>query len=201
VSILPIPVDAERFAPLPDAEWEQRLQQPVVIFVGRASDPRKNVGLLLAAFRRMRELVPGVRLRLIGEPPSAQLLAELGDAVEVVGAVDRIEPYLREAALLVLPSRQEGFGIVAAEALAAGVPVVATPCGGPEELLRASGGGRVLSTFDAGELADVAAELLLDVPALRELRARGRAHVAREHSPERFRSLLGAAMARLDAHG
>ena len=201
VSVLPIPVDTERFAPLPDDEWERRLAQPVVIFVGRASDPRKNVGLLLAAFARLRGRVPGVRLRLVGEPPSARLLAGAGDEVEVVGEVDAIEPHLREAALFVLPSRQEGFGIVAAEALAAGVPVVATPSGGPEELLRASGGGRVLSGFEPDELADVAAELLLNVDALRELRARGRNYVAREHSPERFRSLLGAAMAGLDAHG
>ncbi|HEY8704601.1 MAG TPA: glycosyltransferase family 4 protein [Gaiellaceae bacterium] len=200
VSILPIPVDTERFTPLPDDEWERRLEQPVVIFVGRASDPRKNIGLLLAAFARLRERVPGARLRLVGEPPSTRLLAGVGDAVEVVGAVHAIEPHLREAALFVLPSRQEGFGIVAAEALAAGVPVVATPSGGPEELLRASGGGRVLSGFEPDELADAMAELLLDVDALRALRAQGRAYVAREHSPERFRSLLGAAMTRLDAH-
>jgi glycosyltransferase involved in cell wall biosynthesis len=100
--------------------------------------------------------------------------------------------------VLPLPSRQEGFGLAAAEALAAGVPVVATPSGGPEELLRESGGGVVLDGWTAEELAERTVELLHDIATLSEMRRRGREYVVREHSPSRVRGLIAAALAETD---
>ena len=72
--------------------------------------------------------------------------------------------------------------------------VEATPSGGPEHLLRASGGGRVLAGFDAEELAGTAADLLRDEQRLLAMRRAGREYVAREHSPQRLRKLLAAAL-------
>jgi glycosyltransferase involved in cell wall biosynthesis len=184
VGILPLPVDPERFTPEPDEAWLRR--EPVLAFVGRADDPRKNVGLLLDAAR----LLPGVRVRLIGAPPARAL----PERVEATGPVSSVAEHLRTARLLVLPSWQEGFGIVAAEALACGVPVLAAPCGGPEALLRESGGGIVLAAHDARELAATAAALLDDVGTLSAMRRSGRDHVVREHSPARLRDLLADAI-------
>jgi phosphatidylinositol alpha 1,6-mannosyltransferase len=107
--------------------------------------------------------------------------------------VDSVAEHLREAQLFVLPSRHEGFGIAAAEALASGVPALTTPSGGPEELVRASGGGVVLEGFTAEELAEGAVELLGDAARLLAMRASGREYVAREHSSDRFRAMLAAA--------
>jgi phosphatidylinositol alpha 1,6-mannosyltransferase len=154
----------------------------VLAFVGRADDPRKNVRLLLDA----AALLPGARVRLIGDAPRGPLPPH----VEATGRVASVAEHLRSASLCVVPARQEGFGIAAAEALAAGVPVVATPSGGPVELLERSGGGRVLSGWSAEELADACKELLGDAATLATLRRRGREYVVREHSPARLRERL-----------
>lgn len=187
VGILPLPVDLEAFAPAPEEEWRRTLDDPLLVFVGRADDPRKNVRLLLDAM----PLLPGVRLLLVGRAPEGPV----PERVEATGPVPSVAPELRRGTLLVLPSFQEGFGIVAAEAMAAGLPVVTTPCGGPEALVADSGGGAVLSGFSPEELAGTVLALL-DAPArLLEMRHSGREHVAREHSPERLRELLAAALA------
>jgi glycosyltransferase involved in cell wall biosynthesis len=195
VRLVHIPVDTERFAPLPDDEWKGGLDEPRLIFVGRAADPRKNVTLLLDAFVRLRSRIPRARLTLVGGPPTQPV----PDGVDVRGEVTSIVEPLRRSALFLLPSLQEGFGIVVAEALAAGVPALVTPSGGPEHLVRESGGGEVLSGFDAQELADRAAALLGDGDRLREMRRRGRAYVVREHDPARLLEALREALDELDA--
>jgi glycosyltransferase involved in cell wall biosynthesis len=196
IRVVPIPLDLGAFVPLDDDAWSARIEAPEIVFVGRASDPRKNVGLLLDAFRLLRErLGTKVRLTLVGEPP----LVQLPPGARATGYVESVAERIRSAALFVLPSRQEGFGIVVAEALAAGVPVLVTPSGGPEELARASGGGEVLSGFDAEELATRAAALLEDRDRLLVMRGRGTSWVRREHDPERLRESLGEALEELDA--
>jgi glycosyltransferase involved in cell wall biosynthesis len=194
VGVLPVPVDLDRFKPLPDEEWLECLERPLLVFVGRADDPRKNAGLLLEAMPLLHARLPGVRLRLVGSPPRGPLPA----GAEATGFVQSVAEHVRDASIFVLPSRQEGFGIVAAEALASGVPVITTPSGGPEELIRESGGGLVLDGFTAVELAERAAELLGDADRLRAMRANGREYVAREHSPDRLRTLLAEAFRELD---
>ena len=196
VGVLPIPVDFTRFSPLPDDIWLAGLATPTLVFVGAASDPRKNVGLLLDAFALLRDRVPMARLRLVGLPPAGTLPA----GVEATGPVSSVAAHVRDAALFVLPSLQEGFGIVAAEALACGVPVLTTPSGGPEHLVRTSAGGVVLQGFDPGEFAETAARLLESTGTLAQMRAAGRNYVVREHSSERFQALLADAFRDLDGN-
>src|SRR5207249_3290670 len=62
VGILPIPIDVQRFTPAP--RWPP--SEPMIVFVGRSDDPRKNVGLLIEAARRL----PDVRVVLAGTPPN-----------------------------------------------------------------------------------------------------------------------------------
>ena len=191
VGVLPIPIDTEHFVPERDGQWQKRLERPTVVFVGRGDDPRKNVRLLLDAWPRVREAVPDARLSLVGRRPPGVL----PEGVESRGEVPDVAAELRACSLFVLPSRQEAFGIVAAEALACGVPVVSTPSGGPEELLATSGGGRVTAGFEAEELATTVAQLLADAPQLLAMRAAGRAYVETEHSPARFRERLSPLLA------
>ena len=135
IEILPIPVDTQQFTPASEAVWEAGWEQPTIVFVGRADDPRKNIALLLDAFALVLLERPTARLRLVGTPPRRPVPPQ----VEVVGEVAEVAPYLRDATIFTLPSWQEGFGIVVAEALSCGIPVVTTPCGGPEDVVRRSG--------------------------------------------------------------
>ncbi len=198
VRLLPIAVDPDVFQPEPDESWLARLERPVVVFVGRSPDPRKNVSLLVDAFAEIKHRLPHSRLRLVGRPPLRAVLDRLPAATEVHGEVDSVAQLVRSASLFVLPSLQEGFGVAVAEALASGVPTVVTPCGGPEHMIRASAGGVVLSTFACEELVETAAELLGDPGRLLEMRRRGRDYVVRHHSPRRLASLLARAFTELD---
>jgi glycosyltransferase involved in cell wall biosynthesis len=187
VGILPIPVDVDRFSPASDQAWAAAVTARKIVFVGRADDPRKNIGLLLGAARRL----PDFRFVLAGTPPTN---ADIPSNVDALGRVEDVADVLRQGAMFVLPSLQEGFGIVAAEALACGLPVVTTPSGGPEALVRASGGGVVTETFEPGELADVVRTLLGSTADLSVMRRHGRAFVEREHSPSAFRRALADAL-------
>jgi glycosyltransferase involved in cell wall biosynthesis len=195
IRLLPIPIDIDLFTPTTDDEWLQHLERPTLAFVGRADDPRKNVALLLDALPLLRRRLPGVRVLLVGTPPRYPL----PDGAEALGVVASVADVVRTCALLVVPSRQEGFGVAAAEALACGVPVVSTPSGGPEEMLERSGGGRVLAGFDPAELADTAADLLEQPGRLLEMRAAGRRYIAAEHAPDRFAKRLEGLFTELDA--
>jgi glycosyltransferase involved in cell wall biosynthesis len=195
IRVVPIPVDSRLFFPLDEDEWSRGLATPEIVFVGRANDPRKNVALLLEAFARLRSRLPSVRLTLVGTPPDVALPA----GSKAVGPVASVAELLRHASLFVLPSLQEGFGIVVAEALASGIPVLVTPCGGPEDIVRDSRGGEIMSSFDPEELAERAEALLRDVDRLGEMRRFGRAYVVREHDSARLCDALGEALEVLDS--
>jgi len=98
-------------------------------FIGRFS-PEKGPDLALAGFEQARaQLGLDTRLRMIGSGPvEAELREQAGPQVEFVAPVANIESILSESAVLLLTSRTEGAPLVVAEALAAGVPVIATDC-------------------------------------------------------------------------
>lgn len=163
---------------------------PRLLFVGRVDDPRKNFPLLLRAFGQLRTRYPHAALTVIGPFTEAWrkgIASDTNGGVTFAGLVDTdalVCAYLSHD-LLVLSSRQEGFGIVVAEALHTGLPVVSTRCGGPEEVIRSSGGG-ILVDHDAGQLADAIARLVTDDVSRRAMGERARQWATRELSFETF---------------
>ena len=98
----------------------------------------------------------------------------------------------RRAALVVVPSRHEGFGLPAAEAMACGAPVVATRAGALPELLRVGSGG-VLAERDCPESLAQQIAGLLEAPRRRaELGAQGRAGIARAYGWPRIAARTAA---------
>jgi glycosyltransferase involved in cell wall biosynthesis len=139
-----------------------------LLFVGRAGDPNKGLAVLLAA---LALLSPDIRLRCLCEPPHASDpvradCARLGleSRVSFEGKVprDRLESAYQEAAIVVLPSLFEGFGLPAIEALAAGTPVVASDAGALPEVLDRAGAGRRVPARDPRALADAIRAVLDD---------------------------------------
>jgi glycogen(starch) synthase len=146
---IPNPIDFDAPRPAPVTALRRWL------FVGGLIE-RKGVRWLLEAFAVCRRDDPALTLALVGEgelrPELEKRAAELGvaEAVTFVGAVSpaRALRLMREHDLLVHPSRYETFGVVVVEAVAAGMPVIVTRCGGPEQTLAGF-------ESDAGELIDV----------------------------------------------
>lgn len=190
VTTMPIPVDTGHFHPP-----ARPAQAGTIGFAARLSDPRKNIGLLIQAVRLLNTRRP-VRLRLCGEPdPTWQArTAERGDPIEWLGRVpyEDLPAFYGSLDVFAIPSHQEGFGIVGSEALACGVPVVSTRCGGPDDYVLEGQTG-----FLTGNTPEVMAERLEAIIADRALRQRmgeaGRRLVEERFSTAAFAHALAAA--------
>jgi D-inositol-3-phosphate glycosyltransferase len=143
ISVIPLGVDIDRFRPLDKEEARRQLgfeDARIVLFVGRL-EPLKGVDILLNAAAMLESDVECSVLIVGGDESSLSQLAELqglasdlgiGHRVAFVGAVDhdKLPLFYNAADVCVVPSHYESFGLVAVEAMACGVPVVASRVGG-----------------------------------------------------------------------
>lgn len=162
-------VEVERFTPGPPASTRPR----TVVYVGRMdrSSSWKGVDVLLQAFSTLADL-PEARLRLVGSgdavPDHTALAEQLGVAgrVEFTGQLigDALVAALQTAAVLVLPSRTEAesFGMVLAEAMACGTPVVGSDVGGIPHVVTHGVTGLLVPPADSDALAAACRQLLQD---------------------------------------
>lgn len=186
-------VDTDHFQPGPAAG------APGWICVGRLEDPRKNIRLLVEAYARLTARTPNVpELRLVGPHPGAaisRLVAERGltDRVRFLGPKTQAElPALyRDAIGFVLSSDEEGLGIVIQEAMACGLPVVSTACGGPEALVEPDRTGLLVPVGSVEGLASAMERLILDQAGRQRM-----ALAARRTAVERFGLAAGGVFLR-----
>lgn len=128
--------------------------------------PGKGFDVLLKAFREVLDHRPDSRLMIMGDGPERERLEELAEKYGLVASVAMYGSYRRDdfstellkSDVFVLPSRGETFGLVYVEAMACGLPVIATRCGGPEDFVDESCGALV-----PVDDADALAETMLDV--------------------------------------
>ena len=176
-------VDTELFSPDPSVPRDPH----EILCVGRASDPNKGLGTLIEALARLPE---PTRLTLVDDDhpdnTARKRARELGcaDRVEIVGRVpiERLVTLYRRAAVVAVPSRYEGFGLPAAEAMACGTPVVATRAGALPEVVTTGGGGLLVERDDPEALAKGLARLLEQPEARARLGARGRAGIEQAYA-------------------
>jgi glycosyltransferase involved in cell wall biosynthesis len=146
---------------------------PLIGIVGRL-EPWKGQDLALRMLAQLAVWVPAVRLVLIGEQRSptwpefgADVAAlahelELADRVVFAGHIDDAAALLSALDVLVCTSREEGFGLAVVEAMAAGVPVVSTRCGGPQDIVRDGWTGLLAPARDPDGLARATQQVLGD---------------------------------------
>ena len=151
--------DLPNGVPIPARAWQRRPgweRAPHAVFVGRLA-VEKNLATLIRAWPIVRHDFPNARLTLVGEGPKRQELERVArdfgmpeTVVAMPGASDDVEPLLRSADLFVLPSTEEGMSIALLEAMALGVPLVASAIPGNRRLVADFKHGRLAAPrFDA----------------------------------------------------
>lgn len=182
VSVIPMGVDTkDRFLP------SKSTNDNTILFVGRLAK-EKGAEVLIQAMPHIMQHHPDVELLIIGDGPlrsSLEALAkELGVAsrLRFVGAIPNQElpRYYQEAALVALPSLNEGFGLAAAEAFACARPVVASNIPSLLNFIQEGINGMLFPTGDAKALAEKIAWLLANPSVRDSMGQAGRALVA-EH--------------------
>lgn len=189
-----IPVPSALVGGEPPRDRRPGRRAPRVLFVGRLAR-EKDLDTWLEVCARVAAVVPEARFDLVGSGPEEGRLraraAELGigERLRFHGALTqaRLRALYAEASALLLTSRYEGFGRVVAEALAAGLPVVATRVTGVEDQVEHSRSGFLHDREDVEGMARSVALLLREEGLRRRLGERGRCEVRRRFEPERLR--------------
>jgi glycosyltransferase involved in cell wall biosynthesis len=191
VQMAPPGVDCVRFSP-PEDRLTRLAADQYILFVGRLSDPRKNIALLCRAYGLLcGQAAKSPRLVIAGHgalpPVAVQALADARvlDRVEIVSgpSPEELLQLYQGATCLAVPSDEEGFGLVVIEAMACGVPVVSTRCGGPEEIIEHAVDGFLVPCDQPDEFA-THLRLLFDHSLNQEMSLRARRSILGRFSAE-----------------
>jgi mannosylfructose-phosphate synthase len=201
VRVIPPGVDVDRFRPGDriEAKRSTGIRDRYVFCLSRI-DTNKGHDLLLHAFDVVQAKIPDVRLLIGGGSPKPKerelgvfetmrsIVAEKGmeDRVEILGYVpdETLVPLYRGAEIFALPSLFEPFGMTALEAMACGIPVVASKFGGIKDVISPGKNGTLVDPTDPEEFANALIALLEDPENARELGQAGMDSVRREFSWE-----------------
>ena len=165
-------------------------EAPYLLYFGRMDIHTKGIDLLIAAFAEIADECPDIHLKLAGRGTPKQLARVRGLArragladhrVEIVGSVGEEEQgeLLRRALVVCVPSRYEGWGMVAVEAAAAGKAVLGTDIDGLRDAVRHDETGVLVRPEDVGALAEGMRALIVDDARRRALGAAGRVWAGR----------------------
>jgi glycogen(starch) synthase len=190
VRVVPNGVDPEKFKPLPNRETARKQYglddgESCVLFVGSLI-PRKGLLFLIEAARKIIKENNRTKFLIVGEGPLRNQLQSTLNSLNLTGnfkffgsVKDDLLPTVYNCAdVFVLPSIQEGQGIVLLEAEASAVPVVAFNVGGINEAIRNGETGLLATRGKSNELADAIMRLLSDKALREKMGANGRKLVA-----------------------
>lgn len=173
-------------------KWEPKNRKKEIVSVGRFTY-EKNYPLLLKAFRRITEKKEDYILKIYGKVDESlglrRLAEELGivEKVLFMGQVDDILERIKDASVFVLSSVSEGMPNALMEAMALGLPVVATDCppGGPRQLIQNGENGLLVENQNEAALADAVLKILSDENLSQKLSKNAR-KITEEYSKEKI---------------
>lgn len=180
--IIPNAIDLDEFAHVQPAT-EDTHPLPIV-FIGRL-DPIKDVPTLVEAVSRLKG---EVHLNVYGEGPDRPRIERAiadhaaQNIITLHGSIASPAEALQGKAMLVLPSLAEGFGLVLIEAMAAGVPVIATDVAGIRDVVETEVTGLLVPPADIGSLAGAIHRLATDPTLRRRLATNALDHVRRTYT-------------------
>jgi glycosyltransferase involved in cell wall biosynthesis len=172
--------------------------EPLVLAIGRLSSEKAHIDLL-HAFHHLQnnDSKLNAKLLIVGDGPERERLEAaarspgMAERVHFAGQISDVKPYYAAADLLVLPSHSEGSPYVLLEAMAAGLPIVATAVGGVPEMVKDEESALLVPPRDPQKMAAAIARVLKDAELARRLRLNAAALIATRYSPETYvRSLV-----------
>lgn len=192
IQIVPCPIDWHFWAATSPASETL----PVVQFCGRI-ERRKAPEILVDAVAMLRREIPDIQARFAGkyyiDPATRMPLMDWTtrrsfDNCHFDGHLQRMQvaQAIRSCRVLVQASRYESFGLAAAEAMAAGRPVVVTSTTGIAKIVREARAGEIVPAGDAGALANALRPYLANASYAAEVGERGRRAIIRETDPDKI---------------
>ncbi len=188
--MIPSGIDVSRFEPIPDRSLRDALGLGECPVVGTAITfrPRKGFKMLFEALAELRQHVPDVKLLIAGAnrfSDEAEALAarlDLSEAIILLGIRDDMPAVLASLDVFVLPSESEGMSNAILEAMATGLPVVATAVGGNPVVIEDGVSGYIVEYEDYKALADRLNRLLSDPTGASEMGSAARRRVVERYS-------------------
>jgi glycosyltransferase involved in cell wall biosynthesis len=184
VRIIPNGVDTAQFRPPGPADAKHDLR---VVFVGRLV-PQKALPVLLRAWTSLARRLPAVTLDIVGAGPlqpeleAAASQLGLGARVRFAGFQADVRPFLEAATVFVLPSTVEGLSNALLEAMAVGLPAVATRVGGTEDVVIDGRTALLVPPHDPDALTEALTALLTAPERAREMGREARDRVVERYS-------------------
>ncbi len=189
------PIDNTKIVPL------KKSSKLTLLAVGRFSDPRKNLPMLLRVFDGLVKQLGDITLYIVGQQPSAELLYEFTglpsyDRVVFTGQVSKHDLAIlyQQAHLMLISSYQEGFGISGLEGLLYGMPIVSTDCGGVRDYVLNNITGYLVPINDDAAMIAQSLAILTDATLRERLASSGQELVKTLFSQEKIYGMFKHAL-------